>query len=51
MLPLSKEGDRLKLLVHDPLDLALIDDLQFRLGGRIDLALGAKSRIKEYIDR
>ena len=50
VLPLSKEGDRLKLLVHDPLDLALIDDLQFRLGGRIDLALGAKSRIKEYID-
>lgn len=51
VLPLSKEGDRLKLLVHDPLDLALIDDLQFRLGGRIDLALGAKSRIKEYIDQ
>ena len=50
VLPLSKEGDRLKLLVHDPLDLALIDDLQFRLGGRIDLALGAKGRIKEYID-
>ncbi|MFW6335879.1 MAG: GspE/PulE family protein [Phycisphaeraceae bacterium] len=50
VLPLGKDGDRLKLLVHDPLDLALIDDLQFRLGGRIDLALGAKGRIKEYID-
>ena len=51
VLPLSKEGNKLKLLVSDPLDLALIDDLQFRLGGRIELALGSKSRIKEYIDQ
>ena len=51
VLPLGKDGDKLKLLVHDPMDLALIDDLQFRLGGRIELALGAKSRIKEYIDQ
>jgi len=51
VLPLGKDGDKLKLLVHDPLDLALIDDLQFRLGGRIELALGARTRIKEYIDQ
>ncbi|QQE11947.1 type II/IV secretion system protein [Planctomycetota bacterium] len=50
VLPLGKEGNTLKVLVHDPMDLDLIDDLQFRLGGKIELALGAKAKIKEYID-
>ncbi len=50
ILPMSKENGRLKILVHDPLDLALQDDLRFRLGVDIELALGAKSKIKEYID-
>ena len=50
VLPLGGEGKRIKVLVHDPMDLALIDDLRFRLGKDIDLALGAKSKIKEYIE-
>ncbi|WP_432800258.1 GspE/PulE family protein [Poriferisphaera sp. WC338] len=50
VLPLGKEGNTLKVLVHDPMDLSLIDDLTFRLGGKIEFALGAKSKIKEYID-
>src|SRR5690606_1134643 len=50
VLPLGKEGNTLKVLVHDPMDLVLIDDLQFRLGGKIELALGARDKIKEYID-
>ncbi len=52
VLPLGQEGDyKIKVLVHDPMDLALIDDLHFRLGKKIELALGAKDKIKEYIDR
>lgn len=50
VLPLGKEGNTLKVLVHDPMDINLIDDLQFRLGGKIDLALSAKGKISEYID-
>ncbi|GAB4197956.1 MAG: ATPase, T2SS/T4P/T4SS family [Phycisphaeraceae bacterium] len=50
VLPLGKDGNKLKVLVHDPMDLALIDDLRFRLGGELELALGAKDKIKEYID-
>ncbi len=50
VLPLGKEANKLKVLVHDPNDLALIDDLRFRLGGEIELALGAKGKIKEYIE-
>jgi type IV pilus assembly protein PilB len=50
VLPLGKEGNTLKVLVHDPMDINLIDDLQFRLGGKVELALAAKSKIKEFID-
>ena len=50
VLPMGKDGNKLKVLVHDPMDLALIDDLRFRLGGELELALGAKEKIKEYIE-
>jgi type IV pilus assembly protein PilB len=50
ILPLGKEGNTIKVLVHDPMNLALVDDLRFRLGTDIDMALGAKTKIKEYID-
>ncbi len=50
VLPMGKDGNKLKVLVHDPMDLALIDDLRFRLGGELELALGAKDKIKEYIE-
>ncbi len=51
ILPLGKEGHRIKVLVHDPMDLALIDDLRFRLNSDIDMSLAAKGKIKEYIDK
>ncbi len=50
ILPLGKDNGRIKVLVHDPNDLALLDDLRFRLGADIDTALGARDKIKEYID-
>ncbi|MFA9477618.1 GspE/PulE family protein [Phycisphaerales bacterium AB-hyl4] len=51
VLPLGKENGKIKVLVHDPMDLALIDDLRFRLGAELELALGARSKIKEYIEK
>lgn len=50
ILPMGKDGNKIKVLVHDPMDLALIDDLRFRIGGDLELALGARDKIKEYID-
>lgn len=50
ILPLGKEGNTIKVLAHDPMDINLIDDLQFRLGGKVELALSAKGKISEYID-
>jgi type IV pilus assembly protein PilB len=50
ILPMGKEGKKLKILAHDPMDLELIDDLRFRLGMDIELALAAKDKIANYID-
>ena len=50
ILPMSKDGDRLKMIVHDPLDLELIDMLRFRLNMEIDIALAPKSKIQRFID-
>jgi type IV pilus assembly protein PilB len=51
VLPLEKTGGRLKVLLHDPLNLDLLDTLRFRMNCEIDYALGARNKIKEYIDR
>ncbi len=50
ILPLGKEGNTIKVLVHDPMNLALVDDLRFRLGTDIEMALGSKAKIKEFIE-
>jgi len=51
VLPIEKANGRLKVLVHDPMDLELLDMLRFRMNCEIDVALGARGKIKEYIDR
>ena len=51
VLPLRKENGKIKVLVHDPMDLVMLDNLRFRLNSDIETALGARSQIKEYIDR
>ncbi len=50
ILPLSNEGGRLKIAVHDPLDLELDDILRFRLNKDVRKVLAPKSRIKNIID-
>jgi type IV pilus assembly protein PilB len=51
VLPLGKHNGRIKVVVHDPMDLGLMDDLRFRLNTEVELALGAKSKIKGFIDQ
>jgi type IV pilus assembly protein PilB len=51
VLPVSKEGGRLKVIIHDPMDLETLDTLQFRLNCGIDTAIGARTKIKDYIDQ
>lgn len=50
ILPMSKDGNRLKVIIHDPLDLELLDMLRFRLNMEIDTALAPKSKIQRFID-
>ncbi len=51
ILPLSKAGGRLQLVVHDPMDLELMDMLRFRLNVEIEPRIAAKSQIKSFIER
>ncbi|NBV64939.1 MAG: hypothetical protein EBR71_10860, partial [Planctomycetes bacterium] len=49
VLPLSKTG-RLKVLIHDPMDLELLDMLRFRLNAEIDTAIASRRQISYYIE-
>jgi len=50
VLPLGREGGKLKVLIHDPMDLETLDNLRFRMNCDLDIALGAKQKIKDYLD-
>jgi len=50
LLPMGKTGGKLKLVIHDPMDLELLDLLRFRLNTEIELAIAPKSSIKAFLD-
>jgi type IV pilus assembly protein PilB len=50
VLPISKNGSRMRLAVHDPMNLELLDMLRFRLGVEIDTVLAARGDIKAFIE-
>jgi len=51
VLPLGKANGRLRLIVHDPMDIELLDMLRFRLNTDIEPILAPRSQIKSLIDR
>ncbi|MBX3408939.1 MAG: Flp pilus assembly complex ATPase component TadA [Phycisphaeraceae bacterium] len=50
ILPMSKMGNRLQLVVHDPMDLELFDMLRFRLNVELEPRLASKTQIKKYLE-
>ena len=50
ILPLNKSNGKLRLIVHDPMDLQLFDMLRFRLNAEIETKVAARSAIKAFID-
>jgi type IV pilus assembly protein PilB len=50
-IPLRLEGDRLKVVITDPLDLETLDLLRFRLNREITPALAPVSKVKEFIEK
>ncbi len=50
ILPMEKTGDRLKVIISDPLDLELQDKLRFLLNMELEWALAPRSKIQRFID-
>lgn len=50
ILPIGNENGKIKIAIHDPIDLEVQDLLRFRLNKEVKLVLAPKSRIKRYID-
>ena len=51
VIPLGEEGNRLKVIITDPLDLETLDLLRFRLNREIIPTLAAASKVKRFIDK
>ena len=51
ILPLGVENGRLRIAVHDPLDLEMLDILRFRLHKEIRTSLASRGRIKAVMDQ
>ena len=49
ILPLGKSNGRIQLIIHDPLDLDLLENLRFRLNAQIEPRLASKSQIKAFL--
>ena len=50
IVPLGTENGRLRIAVHDPLDLEMLDILRFRLHKEIRTVLAPRNRIKSILD-
>jgi type IV pilus assembly protein PilB len=50
ILPIDKTSGRLKLIIHDPMDLELLDMLRFRLNTEIEPRVAAKGQIKRFLE-
>jgi len=50
VVPMGSTNGRLKLVIHDPMDLELLDLLRFRLNREIETAIAPRSVIKAFID-
>lgn len=50
VLPMGKSGGKFRLIMHDPMDLELLDNLRFRLNSEIEPVLASRSRIRSFIE-
>jgi type IV pilus assembly protein PilB len=50
VLPMGASNGKLKLVIHDPMDLELLDLLRFRLNRDLETAIAPRSAIKSFID-
>lgn len=50
-VPFRRLGDRLQIVVIDPTDVLMIDELELLLGTPVDVAVGTRSAIQEILKR
>ncbi|MCH2148749.1 MAG: Flp pilus assembly complex ATPase component TadA [Phycisphaerales bacterium] len=50
VLPCGIKGGKMQLIIHDPMDLELLDLLRFRLNVEIETSIAPRGAIKAYID-
>lgn len=50
ILPIGKSNGRLQLVIHDPMDLELLDMLRFRLNVEVEPRLASRSQIRRFIE-
>ncbi|MCH7702514.1 MAG: hypothetical protein IID37_12590, partial [Planctomycetes bacterium] len=50
VLPMGLEGDALKIIITDPLDLETLDVVRFRLAKELKPALAPLGKVKRFID-
>ncbi len=50
VIPLGKENGKLKVVLHDPMDLQLMDDLRFRLNADVQALVAPREKIKGFIE-
>jgi type IV pilus assembly protein PilB len=50
IVPIGVDGNRLRLAIHDPLDLEMLDILRFRLNKELRTVLAPRNQIKAKLD-
>jgi type IV pilus assembly protein PilB len=50
VLPMGVENGKMRLLIHDPMDLELLDNLRFRLNKEIEPRIASRGQIKRFIE-
>lgn len=51
IVPLGKSNEKLQLIIHDPMNLELLDLLRFRLNCELEPVLSTKTAIQAYISK
>lgn len=51
VLPLAREGNTLKVVITDPLDIETLDTLRFLLGCEIETLLASRTKLRSFIEK
>ncbi|MEZ6242936.1 MAG: ATPase, T2SS/T4P/T4SS family [Phycisphaerales bacterium] len=50
VLPMGVKNGKMRLIIHDPMDLELLDNLRFRLNTELDPRIASRGQIRRFIE-